>query len=318
MRGLRLAVIGLLLSAGTVFVAIRSVGQSTDNTDGRAAVTDSTGNAERVEAAFAAARSGDFGPSSELASLGEGVAPLLAPYVTDSEEDIRRQAVALLAAIDGEAALAPLATALADGSQDIRQRASTALYESYDPGRLAERPEVGEALRNSIQQGNESGGAILLLGYFPGAGSEEVLRGLRQRRGSGMTEVFSWSPVVPISLPANVALSRLGEQEARDALMSRIEAGDLEDLRFMLYALRDIDAPALLHALKDATLDDTREVFGEMPSGVEPQIRLQDLAVTQFAKRFGLQMDFEVSGQKQYSDDEIAAVRTAIDERMPM
>jgi hypothetical protein len=314
----RFGIVGLLLAAGTVFVAVQSVGRSTDNSDRRAAVSDSTGNAERVEAAFAAARSGDFGPSSELASLGEGAAPLLAPYVTDGDEEVRRQAVALLAAISGKGAVAPLAKALVDGSQDIRQRASAALYENYDPRDLGKRAEVGEALRNSIRQGNESGGAILLLGYFSGPKSKETLRNLQQQRGGGMTEVFSWSPVVPISLAADDALSRLGDQEARKALTSRIEAGELEELQFLLYVLRDIDAPSVIHALKDATFEDAREVPGEVPSGAEPQIRLQDLAVTQFVKRFGLRMPFDVSGDRRYSDDEVAAVREAVDKRVPM
>jgi HEAT repeat protein len=314
----RFGLVGLLLAAGTAFVAVQSVGKSTDSKDRRAAVSDTSGSAERVEAAFAAARSGDFGPSSELASLGEAAAPLLAPYVTDGDEEIRRQAVALLAAINGKGAVAPLAKALADGSQDIRQRASAALYEHYDPRDLGKRADLGEALRSSIRQGNDSGGAILLLGYFSGPKSKETLRDLRDRHGGGRTEVFSWSPVVPISLAADVALSRLGDEAARRALTSRIEAGELEDLQFLLYTLRDIDSPPVIHALMDATLDDMREVPGEVPSGAEPQIRLQDLAVTQLVKRFGLRMPFDVSGDRRYSDDEIAAVREAVDKRVPM
>lgn len=317
-RSVRIAGVGLLVAAATPFLAGPSWAEASGN-DRRPAVSDTTLTAERVEAAFDAARSGDFGPSSALAEFGEAVVPLLGPYVADRDEEVRRQAVALLAAIDGEAAIAQLALALSDVSADIARRASVALYENYAPDRLAARPELAAALRESLKQGNESGAAILLLGYFPGAETEAALRGLRDRRGDGLTEVFVWTPVVPVALAVDVALSRLGDQVARDSVMRRIDEGEFDTLAFLLHALREIDAPPLLHALKDATLDDTREVVAvDRPSGVEPPLRLQDLAVTRFVERLGLAVGFEVSGARRYSDEEIAAVREAIEARVPM
>lgn len=317
-RVVRIAGVGLLVAVAAPVLAAPPAGQVNGN-DRRATVSDTTPTAERVAAAFTAARSGDFGPSSDLQQLGEAVVPLVAPYVEDREEDIRRQAVALLAAIEGEAAIAPLAAALSDESADIRQRASVALYDNYAPQVLAGRPELGVALRDSLRQGNESGAAILLLGYFPGPETEAALRELRARRGDDLTEVLVWTPVVPVSLAVDVALSRLGEGSARAAVMDRIAEGELDTLAFLLHALRDIDAPAILQALKDATLDDPREVVaGEVPSDGAPHIRLQDLAVTRFVERLALPVAFEVSGTKRYSGEEIAAAREAIDARVPM
>lgn len=293
-----------------------ALGAQPSTDDRRPLVAEQSFSAQQVDAAFAAARSGDFGPSAEFQHAGPEIAPLIGRYVGDRQEDVRRQAVTLLGLIGGAEAAGYLADALADPSSDIRARAASALYQQ-DPDRLAGNPAVGEALRRSIGGGNDAGGAILLLGYFRSAESEAALTQLQSTRGSAMTEVYNWSPVVGVALVADVALAHLGNRAAVDRLTETIAAGDLATLEFMLYTLRDVEDPALFHALAAATLGDQREVQGNVPAGAEPQLRLADLAATKLVERLELDVGFEVSDATRYSEDEIGAVRAAIEDRVP-
>ena len=271
--------------------------------------------AAQVEQAFIAAKAGNFEPSSQLQQLGESIVPLLKPYLSDPDENIRRQAIALLGSINGDAALPLLTAALADPSADLQQRASLILYTQYDPSALAADTAIAQALKQNIENGNESAPAVLLLGYFPGNDTIAVLRKLRE--SEALTEVFTWTPAVPVRLAADIALSRLGEQDARVALLDRIEKGDLNELSFLLYSLLDIDSPKVLHALKTATFNDEREITGDMPSGIKPQIRLQDLAVSAFVKYLDMPTDFEIAGDKRYSAAEKQQVEDYINAHLP-
>ena len=272
--------------------------------------------AEQVEQAFLAARTDDFGPSSALQQHGRMIAPYLAPYVTDHDEDVRRQVVALLGLMGGEEALPLLATALTDPSPDIRWRAAVALYERDDPVALAAHPDLGAALRRSVALGNDSAAAILLLGYFPDADSSATLQKLRLQKATVNTELQSWSPVVPLVLPVYMALSRLGDNEARLALLAHIEAGKLNELAFMLETIRDINSPLVLQALK-VTLADRREIAGSLPSGIQPQRRLADLAVNAFVGLLKLDIDFVLSEARRFTQAEIDQVGRKIDAVLP-
>ena len=120
--------------------------------------------AVRVKDAFQIARtSGNFGPSSDLQDLGAAIIPFLAPYLEDSNEDIRRQVVALLKVVGNEAALSLLVKALADPVLDIQQRAALTLYTSYEPMVISSQvPLAGAALQKSVNAGNNSVAALLL------------------------------------------------------------------------------------------------------------------------------------------------------------
>lgn len=271
--------------------------------------------AEQVRQAFEAAREGDFGPSSELQSLGREALPHLAPYLDDPDPDIRRQAVALAGLIGGKAAVPLLTRALTLSDPDLQRRAAQALYQG-DPARLAGHAALGEALRAQVAGGAPAAAAVLLLGYFPGAGAETALRGLRDRDPAALAELAQWGPTVPMALAVNVALSRLGDPRARAALLETIEQGGLEELRFLLEVLREIDAPELLHALK-RTLDDTRTIAGGVPSGAQLRRRLRDAAVDAFVKRLDLAVDFQLNPAGRYGDQQAAAVRRGIEAALP-
>ena len=102
--------------------------------------------------------------------------------------------------------------------------------------------------------GNDTGGAILLLGYVAGEGSVAALNKQRERGAGQSTEVYSWSPVVPVPFAADVALTRLDDEAAKGRVLATIRDGDFDALSFLLYVLRDIEDRDVLRALADATL----------------------------------------------------------------
>ena len=272
--------------------------------------------ADTVAAAFAAVRTGTYEKVSRLADAGPGILPHLKPYVTDGDEMVRTQAVALLATFTEPQAVPLLAAALTDDQQDIRARAASALYANYDPLELAKEPTLEKALGISLNKGNDAAAAILLAGYFPVEDMGKALRDLDARSLDADTELTSWSPPVPVKLAAAISLSRFGEQAARMHLMETAASGTPAEREFLLSVMREIDAPEVLHALA-ATLDDTTAISSGVPSGAAPQRRLCDLAVEQFVQRLNLTVDFNQNSHSRYTSEEINQVRTAIREQLP-
>ena len=269
---------------------------------------------DRVDQAFAAMRAGDPAPSSGLEEAGPAIIPAVAAYLGDDNEDVRRHAVTLLG-LTGSAEAAPyLAKALADRSDDIARRAALALYE-LGADAVAD-PSVGTALATAVTGGNSAGGAILLMGYVPGAASVAALNGLRERGAGQSTEVYRWSPVMPVPFVADVALTRLGDADAKARTLAAIKGGDFDALSFLLYALRDIEDRDVLRALADATLSDTRPAQGDAPSGADLGIRLADVAAAQFVKRFGLSAGVDTTADRPLTAAELAALREALAARL--
>ncbi|HOW76671.1 MAG TPA: HEAT repeat domain-containing protein [Candidatus Competibacteraceae bacterium] len=273
--------------------------------------------AAQVNTAFAAARQENYELISQLAEQGAQIIPYLKPYLQDDNEMVRQQAAALLTASNDPAAIPLLALALRDPLQDIRARAALALYEQHDPVQWAKRPEVGEALRASVDQGNDAAAALLLLGYFPGEPTLKALKDLRKRAGDAQTELATWAPVVPVNLAIAVSLSRLGDQAGRLMLLQTSAEGSLAEREFLLSVLRELDSPEVLHALAAGTLSDVSEIGGGVPSGVQPQRRLCDLAVVSFVKRLNLPVNFTVNDQRRFTPAEIDVVRQTIAGSLP-
>lgn len=268
-----------------------------------------------VKQAFDAARRGDFGPSSELVRQGPGLAHDLAPYLDDPDEGIRSQAVTLLREVGGPDALSLLVHAAGDPSREIQERAADALYKNFEPGAVAAHPDAAK-IAESVRNGNRSAAALLLLGHM---NHPQAAAGLRAARDqvSDHTKLEPWGPVVPAALAANIALSRQGDSSARAALRETIQRGDEGDLRFLLSALREIDDPALLHAIADATLTDRRPTGTGAPSGVVSPRRVSDDAVNAFVVLLHLPVSFPLRETDAYSEAEIEEVRRLVRNRMP-
>ncbi|WP_406696239.1 HEAT repeat domain-containing protein [Singulisphaera sp. Ch08] len=309
--------------ATMMFVAVTAIDGGTApswRSDAMATESNESGQAQviaaQVNKAFDAARRGDFAPLTELQEVGPAIVPALALYLDDPDESIRREVVILLKVVGGTAALPLLERALNDASADIKERAATSLYERDDLSTMAARTTLRAALCKSVQHGNPSAAALLLLAYFPDKEVEKVLQA-EQAQPAGETVELETAPTpVPRSLPATVALSRIGAPGARKDLLGIIHRGKLDELRFLLAILREIDAPEVLHELK-STLDDQRETGSGAPIGVEQRRRLCDDAVDAFVRRLTLRMDFDLSEARRYTQAEIGKVRDAINSSIP-
>lgn len=264
---------------------------------------------EQVKQAFYAAENGEYDQVTALANQGSAIIPILQPYLSSQNEIIRLQTVALLANFPEPESIPLLGIALTDPMQDIRSQAATLLYQRYDPLQLAKDEALGQILQASINQGNDAAAAILLLAYFPTTASQQTLKTLATNaEDSAMTELFTWSPVVPVHTVIHTALSRMGNQDSRLTLLQMINAGEMPTLVFLLDVLREIDSPEVLHQLASKALTNSDTVNSGLPSGITPQRRVQDLAVDAFVARLNLVVDFVPSEQKRYSEAEIAQV----------
>jgi hypothetical protein len=256
---------------------------------------------QRVEQAFAALRKGDGTPAAELASLGPALVPALGKYVDDPSEDVRGQVVALLGVVKGPGAIPLLVKALGDSSLDIEERAAVTLHSGFSGLTIAADKAAGAALRAAVKR-RATAAAILLLANFPGKETMDLLAGL-ERDEQSKTKLQPGGPVVSVALPSLIAGSRSGRREARQALLARLAKGTLEELRFTLLVLADIDAPEVLHAL-GVSLQDEREIAGGLPSGAAPPRRLCDLAVDALAKRLQLRPRFALNEARRYSPEQ--------------
>jgi hypothetical protein len=131
------------------------------------------------------------------------------------------------------------------------------------------------------------------------------------------TELRPASPVVAVALPAHVALSLMGHAPSRLQLQQSITSGDLDELRFLLEAIRHIDAPEVLHPLADRTLADRRETVNAGPIGAGDRLRLCDEAVNAFGQNFNLKLGFDPAEKRRFTDSEISQVDKAVDGLMP-
>ena len=267
----------------------------------------------KVETALAAARSGDFGPSTGLIGLGHEVIPQLEPWLSDPSEDVRRQAVALLKSIAHRDSIPLLVKALGDRQMEIQQRASLALYELKDRGAVAK--AATGALCHSVEAGNDSGAAILLLGHGKGEEAKAALLALQRRDPPGQSELAEWTPVVPTPFVATIALSRLGDAASRTRLLGAAESAGVAELQFLLAVLSEVDDTAVLTSL-GRLLGDTREVTGGAPWGAQAR-RLCDAAVDGLVKRLGLKTSFAPNPSGRYEPGQIEEVRKALSGSVP-
>jgi hypothetical protein len=199
---------------------------------------------------------------------------------------------------------------------EAQERAALAIYDSGRSLADLGGDAASAALRSSVNRGNHSAAAILLLGRDSSSEAKTILTSLRNQPDDDRTKLRAWSPVVGVTLAAAVALSRLGDTDARSWLIAHIEQAPLGDLEFLLDVAKEIDDPAILHALATG-LDDERPVRAGVPSGAEPQRRLADLTVDALTDRLGLSVSFPLRPSGQYSAEERQEVRRLLRGAVP-
>ncbi len=272
---------------------------------------------EQIASAFASVRNGDLSKLSDLVKIGPPLATLLAPYLVDSDENVRREVVSLLSLVGGNDAIPLLAKAVSDVSMDVSERASLALYERFDPDQVAANTDAARAILGSINAGNPAGTTLVLAGYIPGAKTEEALRKfLKLPESREPIQFLSDSNPVTAQLPALLALARLGDKDSMSEVAKRAEHADGDEWLFLLAAIRDVNAPRILHAIKEA-LDDPRETSVGVPSHAAPKRRVCDEALNALVERLSLKPSFPISTAQRYSPQELAEARRLIDEFLP-
>jgi hypothetical protein len=199
---------------------------------------------------------------------------------------------------------------------DSAERAARELYAAADVEQLMTDSDLTAALRACVSDETHCTAGVLLLGYDSSTASLELLHRLREQSGAESAKLNPWDPIVPLALPVDVALSRLGDAGARSRLLEQAERGSLETKLFLLGVLRDVDAPEVLQALAP-TLDDERQVPGGVPSGADPARRLTDTAVDAFIRRLGLSVDFDANGARRYSAAEAGQVKRLLEGSVP-
>lgn len=268
--------------------------------------------AERVRQAFDAVREGDLGPVSRLQEAGTLLLPFLASYLSDGNEDVRREAISLTTVVGSAAAVPLLARVLTDPVAELRERAALAIYEKFEPRAIATNDALGKALAASVTQGNPSAAAALLLAYVPGSVAEKCLHAERDRMPPAAVRLYSWSAPVDGSLAAQVALAHRGDSAAVQFLSQKLHHAIPAEIEFLLATLREIESPPLLRALAE-TLNDTRAAATVQHSSRGSARRLCDVAVNAFVQRFALPVGFELSLTLSYTPRQIDEVRRGVE-----
>lgn len=271
---------------------------------------------ERVRKAFDAVRRRDLQDVSELHLAGKALIPLLAPYLRDQDEDVRREAVSLLSVIAGPDALPEMVRALEDPSPEICERAAIALYANYEPSDLTENKSLGPALARIISSESVSAAAFLLSAYFPTEEVQAALQLAMKRRPVVEVKLFAYSTPVSVLLPIQVAMAHHGSGEAQAALVKATENASVADVEFLIASIREADSSYILRALAKF-LDDPRPATTILHSAPNIRLRICDLAANAFVKRLDMNVSFKLSELKQYDLGQIDEVRRLVDQSVP-
>ena len=151
---------------------------------------------------------------------------------------------------------------------------------------------------------------MLLLGYAGSADAALCLREAASRKE--MVKLTLSSKPVPMSLPAQVAMARLGAPDAILALRRLFDAPDLPMTLFLLGVLRDIeDRSVLLAGVR--LLNDDRQAPGVSAHGTR---HVHDVALEALVARLTLRPSFRIEPGRHYAPNEIAEIRTAAEQAL--
>lgn len=276
-------------------------------------MADTSALRNEVTAVFDAVRGGDSSRVGKLVAYGDSLVPAVAPLLQDPNATIRREAIALLDALDSKPAALAAVRSLGDADSDIARRAARLVFRSVMRHGAEDFDGLGAALMSRQEQVRQDAAKLLLLGFTKDG--EAILRGALT--DGPLVKLSDDGPAVRAALPAELSLSRRGLADGRARLLARINAGQAADLEFLLRSIGMIDAPAVLHALGGRTLGDERPIGGGLPSGAQPPRRMTDLAVEAFIARLRLTTGIETSPVKRYSPAQIETVRKAVLASLP-
>ena len=228
---------------------------------------------------------------SEAARLGENALPLIKKYGRDEDYQIRQIAVACTGVIKDDGIVPVLTAELDDDNVNVRLEAAKAINKNPKPGVT---DAVLEKLENSPEEVLKE---ILALaaGKLPGEKTIEVLKRV-QKAEEGQ-----------VSANAQMALAKLGDSEAKQAIVQQL-SDPLARTRYdALEKLIYIDDVALASYAKRLLGDKSDAIrVGNIKN---PKYRrVCDQAVDTIVFLLNLSVGFRVSKDRIYSDREIQEV----------
>jgi HEAT repeat protein len=277
------------------------------------AMAQAAGAPQQIAAAFESVRKGDASLIGGLVHYGDAVIPAVLPLVTDTDPAVRREAVALLDAINDASAAAAVTPALQDTSPEVAERAARLILRIVLRLGVDKIQGFDAARTLPAEHGSPGASRLLLLGFTHG-GESALRTALSAKRLVKLTDA---DEPVPAALPAAIALSLRGDSKARAQLAERISGDSAASLIFMLQVVDMIYAPELLQALARRTLADDTAIASGLPAGIEPRRRVADLAVESFIRRLKLNTGIAIHPAASYSATDVAAVRDAVVRNTP-
>lgn len=263
---------------------------------------------QRVAEAFEAFRRGDHAPLDELRKQASSVIPHLQRYVTATEPEIRSELVEFARGQATEAAARLLVALVRDGDRYVSEKAIGSLYADFTCAALRKFGDLKCNLIEILRERPNTAKAILLLScYKEDADTATFLSKLRSRSDDLLTKIENGSRVVKVGLCIDVALGACGVEDASRRLQGAVEEGEVANLVFLLETVRFIEEQALLRRLA-GLLKDTRDALPGAPSGTGYYLRVCDIAVRALVPRLGLDVGFDASASRRFTDEELRLV----------
>ncbi|MBI3680101.1 MAG: hypothetical protein HY235_06860 [Acidobacteria bacterium] len=204
---------------------------------------------------------------------------------------------------------------LKDTGAGVQARAAYHLFVE-NPDSVSGDAAAAESLDRLIQSGESSPAVLLLASFAPTPRTLGLLRTLKAERGEEPAKLHPWSHPVGLCWAADLSLARLGDPQARSALLESIATATLAQRLLVLDAISAIDDPTVLHQVA-TYLADNSEISTGVPHGAEPRRRLQDYAVDQLAARLRLPLSFPLNSHGRYGSAEIEETRRLVRQSIP-
>lgn len=248
----------------------------------------------------------------DSAFLNAKILPYLAPYLEDENEIVRQKAVKFIGLTKSSDALSLLALSLEDKSENVQNAAARTLYDNYKRETLSANSDVENALCRSLENGSNSAAAFLIFSYYvenPQTEKLIIFRG--SEKNEAETTLYPLIKPVEVSFLIKMVHSEIGGRTPRSEFRQAISSATLDELAFLVWTMRDLGDPDLLHDLRK-TLSDNRKMSYKNKQGVTVDRRLRDLAVEKFVQRLNLKPKFKVINGKTYSNAETKAINELI------
>jgi hypothetical protein len=214
--------------------------------------------------------------------------PYIAKYMTNPDSRVRVAAGHLIRVMRTPAAVKILVELMDDRTNAAARFPVRYFYDDYDCAML--RVNGGERLRDSLITFAKTGGVlmsakpILLLSCVNA--DETARQFIESERGGIRTVMLDFGmPPVSIRIPLDMVLAHWGRADGVERVQQIIEGGKVDDLFFLLRAMKFINDDSLLKKLA-VLLEDKRNVV-KVCSECEEYLRVADLAVYAFAERLG-------------------------------